>query len=67
MTSFEIIILAVIYLVCYGYILTMFFAMFLKKEENAGLMLLLAMVSLVFATYAPIMFGSMLYEKLKEK
>lgn len=61
MTPFEIIILAEIYIVCYGYMLAMF-----SKEENVGLRLLFAMVCLILAIYAPIIFGSMLYEKLKK-
>lgn len=60
MTPFEIIILAVIYLICYGFMLAMF-----KEEENKGLRLMFAIVSLVLAVYAPIIMGSMLYEKLK--
>lgn len=60
MTPFEIIILVVIYFVCYGYMLEMF-----MKEESVGLRLLFAMFSLILAIYVPIIFGGMLYEKLK--
>ena len=63
MTPFEIIILAVIYFVCYGYMT----AIFLKKEDNVGLMILLSIVSLILAIYAPIIFGGMLYEKMKNE
>ena len=60
MTPFEIIILSIIYMFCYGYTLTMFI-----KEKDTWLRILLAIYSLVLAIYAPITFGGMLYEKLK--
>ena len=60
MTPFEIIILTIIYLVCCGYMAEMF-----SKEENVWLRALLVILSLVFAIYAPLMFGGMLFEKMK--
>lgn len=62
MTHFEVIILIIIYLVCYGYTLSMFI-----KEENVWLRIFFAIVSLAVAFCAPLLFGGMLYEKLKEK
>ena len=60
MTQFEIIILIIIYTVCYGYIFAMF-----SKEKNVCLKLLFAIISLAFAFYAPLIFGHMLFKKLK--
>ena len=62
MTQFEVIILTIIYLVCYGYTLAMFI-----KEKNIWLRILFAIVSLAFAFWTPLIFGEMLYNKLKEK
>jgi len=62
MTPFEIIILNIIYMVCYGYTLAMFI-----KKENVWLRIFFAIGSLVLAFYAPIMIGGMLFEKLKEE
>ncbi len=62
MTPFEIIILIIIYCVCYGYTLEMFI-----KEENVWLRIFFAIGSLVIAIYAPLIFGGMLYEKLSRK
>jgi hypothetical protein len=59
MTPFEIIVLAVIYMFCYGFVLAIWI-----KEENVWFRIFLAIVSLVLAIYAPIMIGGMLYEKL---
>ena len=61
MTTFEIIILAIIYMICYGYVLAIFI-----KEENVWLRILFAVVSLTLAIYAPFMFGGMLYNKLNK-
>ena len=61
MTTFEIIILVIIYMFCYGYITALF-----KKEENIWLITFLAIVSLVLAVYAPLLFGRMLYDKLNK-
>ena len=62
MTQFEIIILSIIYLICYGFTIAMS-----TKENNVWLRLLFNIVSLAFAFFAPIMIGGMLYEKLKDK
>lgn len=62
MNTFEIIILAVIYMICYGYTLAIFI-----KEKNVWLRILLAIVSLGIAIYAPLMIGGMLYNKLNGK
>lgn len=59
MTHFEIIILILIYLFCYGYT----FAMFIK-EKNKWLRVFLAIASLILAVNAPLLIGGMLYEKL---
>lgn len=61
MTPFEIIILIVIYLFCYGFTLSIFI-----KEENVWLRMFLGIASLGLAINAPIMIGAMLYEKLKK-
>ena len=63
MTTFEIIILTIIYMFCYGYTL----AMAIKEEENAWIRILLVFLSLVIVIYAPLMIGGMLYEKLEGK
>ena len=62
MTTFEIIILAIIYLFCYGYILSMFI-----KEENTWLRILLTIVSFALALYAPLLIGGAVFEKLNDK
>lgn len=62
MTYFEVIILIIIYGVCYGYTLAMFI-----KEKNVWLRIFFVIVSLGVAFYTPLIFGGMLYEKLKEK
>ena len=62
MTPFEITILILIYMFCYGYTMTMF-----SKEENVWLTLLLAVVSLVLAIYAPVFIGVKVFEKLNKK
>ena len=59
MTTFEIIILAIIYMICYGFTLALFI-----KEENVWLRTIMAIVSLGLAIYAPLMIGGMLYNKL---
>lgn len=59
MTTFEIIILVLIYLFCYGYTLAGFI-----KEENAGLRIFSAVASIILAVNAPILIGGALYEKL---
>jgi hypothetical protein len=61
MTTFEIIILAIIYMICYGYTLAI-----VIKEENVWIRILLAIVSLTLAIYAPLMIGGMLYDKLNK-
>lgn len=62
MTTFEVIILIIIYMFCYGYMLAMFI-----KEKNTWLRILLAILSLGLAIYAPLMIGGMLYEKLEKE
>ena len=62
MTPFEIIILGIIYLFCYGFIIAVFI-----KEDNVWLRLLFIIISFLLAIYAPLMIGGMLYEKLKDK
>ena len=63
MTQFEIIVLSIIYLICYGFTIAMFI-----KENNVWLRLLFAIISLALALfYAPLTFGGMLYNKLEEK
>ena len=62
MTRFEIIIITLIYLFCYGYTVAMF-----TKEENVWLRTFLVIVSLVLALYAPLFIGSAIYEKLNNK
>ena len=59
MTHFEIIIIALIYLFCYGYTMAMFI-----KEENVWLRIFLAIASFVLALYAPLLIGGAIYEKL---
>jgi hypothetical protein len=61
MTPFEIIILIVIYLICYGFMVAIF-----MKEDNVWLRIFLAIVSLVLVIYAPLMIGGMLYDKLSK-
>lgn len=61
MTTFEITILAIIYMFCYGYILALFI-----KEENVWLRILFVIASLSLAVFAPIMIGGMLYNKLNK-
>lgn len=59
MTHFEIIIIVLIYLFCYGYTTAMFI-----KEENVWLRTFLVIVSSVLALYAPLFIGGAIYEKL---
>ena len=62
MTPFEIIIICLIYLFCYGYTTAMFI-----KEENIWLRIFLVIASFALALYAPLFIGSAIYEKLNEK
>ena len=62
MTHFEIIILSLVYLFCYGYTLAAFI-----KEENAWLRVFLAVASFVLVIYAPLLMGGAIYEKLNSK
>ena len=62
MTPFEIIIICLIYLFCYGYSLAMFI-----KEENIWLRIFFVIISFALALYAPLFIGSAIYEKLNEK
>lgn len=59
MTNFEIIILTLIYLFCYGYTLAGFI-----KEKNTWLRIFLAIASLILAINAPLLLGGAIYEKL---
>lgn len=61
MTDFEIIIIALIYLFCYGYTLSIFI-----KEENFWFRIFLVIVSFVLAIYAPILIGGAICEKLRQ-
>lgn len=60
MTTFEIIILIIIYMTCYGYALAI-----IMKEENVWLRILLVIFALVYSFYVPLIFGGMLYEKME--
>ena len=62
MTHFEIIIITLIYLFCYGYTIAMFI-----KEENTWLRIVLCLFSLVLALYAPVYIGGAVFEKLNNK
>ena len=62
MTPFEIIIISLIYLFCYGYTMSMFI-----KEENVWLRIFLAIVSFVLVLYTPLFMGGAIYEKLNSK
>ncbi len=62
MTPFEIIIICLIYLFCYGYSLAMFI-----KEENIWLRIFFVIISFALALYAPLFIGSAIYEKLNNK
>ena len=61
MTTFEIIIIGLIYLFCYDYTIAMFI-----KEENLWLRIFLVIVSSVLALYAPFIIGGAVFEKLKQ-
>lgn len=62
MTPFEITIICLIYLFCYGYTLAMFI-----KEENIWLRIFFAIISFALALYTPLFIGSAIYEKLNNK
>ena len=62
MTPFEIIIISLIYLFCYGYTIAMFI-----KEENIWLRVLLVIVSFALAFYAPLLIGGVVFEKLNNR
>lgn len=62
MTTFEIVILTMIYLFCYGYTIAMFI-----KEESIWFRTLLVFVSLALALYAPLFIGGAVFEKLNDK
>ena len=62
MTHFEIIIITLIYLFCYGYTIAMFI-----KEESTWLRIVLCLFSLVLALYAPVYIGGAVFEKLNNK
>lgn len=62
MTPFEIIIISLIYLFCYGYTVAMFI-----KEENVWLRVFLAIASFVLALYTPLFIGGAVFEKLNNK
>ncbi len=62
MTPFEIIILGIIYLICYGFTIEWF----AKEEDNVWFRLLASIMCLVFAFYTPLIIGGIIYEKLKD-
>ena len=62
MTPFEIIIIGLIYLFCYGYIVAMFI-----KEENIWLRIFLVIASLVLVLYVPLFIGGAVSEKLNNR
>ena len=62
MTPFELIVITLIYLFCYGYTIAIFI-----KEENTWLRIVLCLFSLVFAFYAPLYIGGAVFEKLNNK
>ena len=62
MTHFEIIVITLIYLFCYGYTIAIFI-----KEENTWLRIVLCLFSLVLALYAPVYIGGAVFEKLNNK
>ena len=62
MTTFEIIIISLIYLFCYGYTIAMFI-----KEENVWLRLFLVIASFVFALYIPLHIGGAVFAKLNNE
>ena len=62
MTPFEIIIICLIYLFCYGYTTAMFI-----KEENIWLRIFLVIASFALALYAPLFIGGAVFEKLNNK
>lgn len=64
MTPFEIIILSIIYMICYSFVLTMLIEED-NVEDNVWVKLLWVIVSLALAIYAPLIIGGMLYNKLK--
>lgn len=62
MTFFEIIIISLIYLFCYGYTVSMHI-----KEENVWLRTFLVIASFALALYAPLFIGGAVFEKLNNK
>jgi hypothetical protein len=62
MTSFEFIIIILIYLFFYGYTVAMFI-----KEENIWLRIFLVIISFVLALYAPLFIGTEVFKKLNSK
>ena len=62
MTTFEIIIIGIIYLFCYGYTMAMFI-----KEENVRLRIFLVIASFALTLYAPLFIGGAVFEKLNNK
>ena len=64
MTLFEVIIISIIYLFCYGFTIESI----IKEEEKVGLIIFLGIIALIMSIYyAPLTIGKMLYEKLKDK
>lgn len=62
MTSFEIIILSLVYLFCYGYTVAIFI-----KEKKLWLRIFLVIVSSALALYAPFFIGGAVFEKLNNR
>jgi hypothetical protein len=62
MTYFEIIVVTLIYLFCYGYTIAMFI-----KEESIWLRIFFVIISFALALYTPLFIGSAVFEKLNNK
>ena len=61
MTIFEIIIITIIYLFCYGFMLATFI-----KDKNEWFRIFWIFASAVLAIYAPMIIGGMLFEMLNK-
>lgn len=64
MTPFEVIIIGIIYLFCYGFTIE---TIIKEEEEKVGLIIFLCIIALIMSIYyAPLTIGKMLSEKLKD-
>lgn len=63
MTLFEIIILIIIYMFCYGYMFATFVA---DDRTSIGFKLFMVIACLVLAFTVPVSFGGMMFEKLNK-